>query len=119
MHSFHILRIYFLFIYGNQGGESNDQEDDDDVILAGLSAEELKQLQKEMEVIAPDERVPVGLRQKDQTDKPPTGSFDHRSLVDYIYWERESKRLLEEERTPITLLPSQVRQHLSQAILKV
>ncbi|KAK3518978.1 hypothetical protein QTP70_016140 [Hemibagrus guttatus] len=89
-------------------GESEDQEDiDEDVILAGLSAEELQELQNEMEVIAPDERVPVGMRQKDQTDKPPTGSFDHRSLVDYLYWERESKRLLEEERIPTTLLPSQ------------
>lgn len=88
------------------------------MILAGLSAEELKELQNEMEVIVPDERVPVGMRQKDQTDKPPTGSFDHRSLVDYLYWEKESKRLLEEERIPTTLLPSQVRQHLSQANLK-
>lgn len=89
------------------------------MILAGLSAEELKQLQNEMEVIAPDERVPVGMRQKDQTDKPPTGSFDHRSLVDYLYWEKESKRLLEEERIPTTLLPSQVEQHLFLENLKV
>ncbi|XP_053338974.1 leiomodin-3 [Clarias gariepinus] len=93
---------------GDEEGKSEDQEDiDDDVILAGLSAEELKQLQNEMEVIVPDERVPVGMRQKDQTDKPPTGSFDHRSLVDYLYWEKQSKRLLEEERIPTTLLPSQ------------
>ncbi|XP_062871632.1 leiomodin-3 [Trichomycterus rosablanca] len=86
--------------------EGCDEEIDEDMILAGLSAEELKQLQNEMEVIAPDERVPVGMRQKDQTEKPPTGSFDHRSLVDYLYWERESKRLIEEERIPTTLLPS-------------
>ncbi|KAK2825147.1 hypothetical protein Q7C36_019074 [Tachysurus vachellii] len=93
---------------GDGNGESEDQEDiDEDVILAGLSAEELQQLQNDIEVIAPDERVPVGMRQKDQTDKPPTGSFDHRSLVDYLYWERQSKRLLEEERIPTTLLPSQ------------
>ncbi|KAI5095911.1 leiomodin-3 [Silurus meridionalis] len=92
-------------------GESNDHEDiDEDVILAGLSVEELKELQNEIEVIAPDERVPVGMRQKDQTEKPPTGSFDHRSLVDYLYWERESKRLLEEERIPTALLPSQKKQ---------
>ncbi|KAF5901530.1 leiomodin-3 isoform X1, partial [Clarias magur] len=92
----------------DEEGKSEDQEDiDDDVILAGLSAEELKQLQNEMEVIVPDERVPVGMRQKDQTEKPPTGSFDHRSLVDYLYWERQANRLLEEERNPTTLLPSQ------------
>ncbi|KAI4896512.1 hypothetical protein NFI96_029542, partial [Prochilodus magdalenae] len=92
--------------HSKQGSE-DEEEINEDEILAGLSAEELKQLQNEMEVIAPDERVPVGMRQKDQTDKPPTGSFDHRSLVDYLYWERESKRLLEEERVPATLLPSQ------------
>ncbi|XP_026055136.1 leiomodin-3 isoform X2 [Carassius auratus] len=85
----------------------SEEEIDEDEILAGLSAEELKQLQSEMEEIAPDERVPVGMRQRDQTDKPPTGSFDHRSLVEYIYWEKESKRMLEEERVPTTLLPSQ------------
>ncbi|KAK7131965.1 hypothetical protein R3I93_018505 [Phoxinus phoxinus] len=85
----------------------SEEEIDEDEILAGLSTEELKQLQSEMEEIAPDERVPVGMRQRDQTDKPPTGSFDHRSLVEYMYWEKESKRMLEEERVPTTLLPSQ------------
>uniref|UniRef100_A0A8C2GH91 Leiomodin-3 n=1 Tax=Cyprinus carpio TaxID=7962 RepID=A0A8C2GH91_CYPCA len=85
----------------------SEEEIDEDEILAGLSAEELKQLHNEMEEIAPDERVPVGMRQRDQTDKPPTGSFDHRSLVEYLYWEKESKRMLEEERVPTTLLPSQ------------
>lgn len=45
--------------------ESYTDEIDEDEILAGLSAEELKQLQSEMDDIAPDERVPVGLRQKD------------------------------------------------------
>lgn len=88
-----------------------DEEDiDEDEILAMLSPEELKELQSEMDVIiAPDESVPVGQRQKDQTEKTPTGSFDHRSLVDYLYWEKESKRMLEEERVPTTLLPSEVR----------
>nr|XP_023664470.1 leiomodin-3 [Paramormyrops kingsleyae] len=87
--------------------ESYTDDIDEDEILANLSPEELKQLQNEMDVIAPDEFVPVGQRQKDQTDKPPTGSFDHRSLVDYLYWEKESKRMLEEERVPATLLPSE------------
>uniref|UniRef100_A0AAY4EBY3 Leiomodin-3 n=1 Tax=Denticeps clupeoides TaxID=299321 RepID=A0AAY4EBY3_9TELE len=88
--------------------EDSDPGDiDEDEILAGLSAEELKLLQNEMDVIAPDERVPVGMRQKDQTEKPPTGTFDHRSLVDYLYWEKESKRMLEEERVPAILLPSE------------
>uniref|UniRef100_UPI0037E74312 leiomodin-3 n=1 Tax=Semicossyphus pulcher TaxID=241346 RepID=UPI0037E74312 len=86
----------------------NEEDIDEDEILAMLSPEELQELQSEMDVIiAPDERVPVGQRQKDQTEKPPTGSFDHRSLVDYLYWEKESKRMLEEERVPVTLLPSE------------
>lgn len=87
-----------------------DEEDiDEDEILASLSPEELKQLQSEMDDIAPDEKVPVGQRQKDQTEKTPTGSFDHRSLTDYLYWEKESNRMLEEERLNVTLLPSEVR----------
>uniref|UniRef100_A0AAZ3PRD5 Leiomodin-3 n=1 Tax=Oncorhynchus tshawytscha TaxID=74940 RepID=A0AAZ3PRD5_ONCTS len=87
--------------------DSDEEEDiDEDDILSKLSPEELKELQKEMDVIAPDERVPVGQRQKSQTEKTPTGSFDHRGLVDYLYWEKESKRMLEEERIPVTLLPS-------------
>ncbi|XP_040909119.1 leiomodin-3 [Toxotes jaculatrix] len=86
----------------------NEEDIDEDELLAMLSPEELKELQSEMDVIiAPDESVPVGQRQKDQTEKPPTGSFDHRSLVDYLYWEKESKRMLEEERVPATLLPSE------------
>uniref|UniRef100_H3D4U2 Leiomodin-3 n=1 Tax=Tetraodon nigroviridis TaxID=99883 RepID=H3D4U2_TETNG len=88
--------------------ELNEEDIDEDEILAMLSPEELKELQSEMDImIAPDESVPVGQRQKDQTEKPPTGTFDHRSLVDYLYWEKESKRMLEEERVPVTLLPSQ------------
>lgn len=88
----------------------NEEEIDEDEILAMLSPEELQELQSEMDVmIAPDENVPVGQRQKDQTEKAPTGGFDHRSLVDYLYWEKESKRMLEEERVPATLLPSEVR----------
>uniref|UniRef100_A0A3Q2XY13 Leiomodin 3 n=1 Tax=Hippocampus comes TaxID=109280 RepID=A0A3Q2XY13_HIPCM len=82
------------------------QDIDEDEILAMLSPEELKELQSEMDImIAPDDSVPVGQRQKDQTEKPPTGTFDHRSLVGYLYWEKESKRMLEEERVPATLLP--------------
>lgn len=86
----------------------NEEDIDEDELLAMLSPEELKELQSEMDVIiAPDETVPVGQRQKDQTEKPPTGTFDHRSLVGYLYWEKESKRMLEEERVPATLLPSE------------
>ena len=81
---------------------------DEDEILANLSPEELKELQSEMEVMAPDPELPTGMIQRDQTEKPPTGSFDHRSLVDYLYWQKASRRMLEDERVPVTLLPSEV-----------
>ncbi|XP_043933837.1 leiomodin-3 [Protopterus annectens] len=87
--------------------EFTTEEIDEDEILANLSPEELKQLQDEMEDLAPDLEVPVGMRQKDQTEKPATGNFDHRSLIGYLYWETESKRMTEEERVPVVLLPSQ------------
>ncbi|KAM3872527.1 leiomodin-3 [Diretmus argenteus] len=93
---------------GRDTEDINEEDIDEDELLAMLSPEELQELQSEMDVIiAPDERVPVGQRQKDQTEKTPTGTFDHRSLVDYLYWEKEAKRMLEEERVPATLLPSE------------
>ncbi|XP_048954134.1 leiomodin-3 isoform X3 [Canis lupus baileyi] len=85
-----------------------DEEIDEDEILANLSPEELKKLQSEMEVMAPDPRLPTGMIQKDQTDKPPTGNFDHKSLMDYMYWQKASRRMLEDERVPVTFVPSQV-----------
>lgn len=104
-------KLQFVNMSNNPDLEDlSEEEIDEDEILAMLSPEELRELQSEMDVIiAPDESVPVGQRQKDQTEKPPTGTFDHRSLVDYLYWEKESKRMLEEERVPATLLPSEVK----------
>lgn len=98
----------------SEHGRNSDQEElfdeemDEDKILANLSPEELKELQSEMEVMAPDPRLPVGMIQKDQTDKPPTGNFDHKSLVDYMYWQKASRRMLEDERVPVTFVPSEV-----------
>nr|XP_020467505.1 leiomodin-3 [Monopterus albus] len=92
----------------DRNDDLNEEDIDEDELLAMLSPEELKELQSEMDnIIAPDESVPVGQRQKDQTEKTPTGTFDHRSLVDYLFWEKESKRMFEEERVPVTLLPSE------------
>ncbi|NXT77874.1 LMOD3 protein, partial [Zapornia atra] len=91
----------------NSDGEVCPEDIDEDEILANLSPEELKELQSEMEVMAPDPEVPTGMIQRDQTEKPPTGSFDHRSLVDYLYWQKASRRMLEDERVPVTLLPSE------------
>ncbi|XP_075430404.1 leiomodin-3 [Ascaphus truei] len=96
----------------SQHSQDSDLEEmfediDEDEILANLSPEELRELQTEMEVLAPDPEVPVGMIQRDQTEKPPTGHFDHRSLISHLHWEKESKRMLEEERLPVTLLPSE------------
>ncbi|KAM6325411.1 leiomodin-3 [Podargus strigoides] len=89
----------------NPDEEVCPEDIDEDEILANLSPEELKELQCEMEVMAPDPELPTGMIQRDQTEKPPTGSFDHRSLVDYLYWQKASRRMLEDERVPVTLLP--------------
>ncbi|NXL41522.1 LMOD3 protein, partial [Podilymbus podiceps] len=91
----------------NSDEEVCPEDIDEDEILANLSPEELKELQCEMEVMAPDPEVPTGMIQRDQTEKTPTGSFDHRSLVDYLYWQKASRRMLEDERVPVTLLPSE------------
>lgn len=89
-----------------------DEDIDEDEILANLSPEELKELQSEMEVMAPDPRLPVGMIQKDQTDKAPTGNFDHKSLVDFMYLQKASRRMLEDERVPVTFVPSEVTRNL-------
>ncbi|EHB01115.1 Leiomodin-3 [Heterocephalus glaber] len=91
----------------NSDREFLDEELDEDEILANLSPEELKELQSEMEVMAPDPHLPVGMIQKDQTDKPPTGNFDHKSRVDYMYWQKASRRMLEDERVPVTFVQSE------------
>lgn len=96
----------------NSDQEQFDEEINEDKILANLSPEELLELQSEMEVMAPDPRLPVGMIQKDQTGKPPTGSFNHKSLVDYMYWQKASRRMLEDERIPVTFVPSQVTRDL-------
>jgi hypothetical protein len=102
----------------SEHSRNSDREDllgeevDEDEILANLSPEELKELQSEMEVMAPDPHLPVGMIQKDQTDKPPTGNFDHKSLVDYMYWQKASRRMLEDERVPVTFVQSEVTRDL-------
>lgn len=92
---------------------NSEQEDtlseelDEDELLANLSPEELKELQSEMEVMAPDPHLPVGMIQKDQTDKAPTGNFNHKSLVDYMYLQKASRRMLEDERVPVSFVQSE------------
>lgn len=71
------------------------EEVDEDELLATLSSEELQELERELDDL--DDNVPIGLRQKDQTAKTPTGSFDRDALLKY--WEDENKKLLEDEKT--------------------
>lgn len=70
------------------------EEVDEDDLLATLSSEELQELERELSDL--DDNVPIGMRQKDQTTKTPTGTFDRDALLKY--WEDENKKLLEDER---------------------
>ncbi|XP_028286396.1 leiomodin-2a [Parambassis ranga] len=71
------------------------EEVDEDELLATLSSEELQELEKELADLDPDDNIPIGLRQKDQTAKIPTGLFDRDALLKY--WEDENTQLLEGE----------------------
>lgn len=82
--------------FGYRRGLSKYESIDEDELLASLSAEELKELERELEDIEPDRSLPVGLRQKSLTEKTPTGTFSRESLM--AYWEKESQKLLEKER---------------------
>uniref|UniRef100_A0A3B4A0P5 Uncharacterized protein n=1 Tax=Periophthalmus magnuspinnatus TaxID=409849 RepID=A0A3B4A0P5_9GOBI len=58
---------------------------DEDEILGKLSEEELKQLESALEEMDPENALlPAGLRQKDQTSKQPTGSFNREKLLKYL-----------------------------------
>ncbi|XP_071316367.1 leiomodin-2a [Trachinotus anak] len=72
------------------------EEVDEDELLSTLSSEELQELERELADLDPDNNVPIGLRQKDQTAKTPTGNFDRDALLKY--WEDENKNLLGGER---------------------
>lgn len=81
------------------------EELDEDELLATLSPEELHELERELDDLDPDDNVPIGLRQKDQTAKTTTGLFDRDALLKY--WEDENKKLLEDEKVESN--PGQVR----------
>lgn len=81
------------------------EELDEDELLAALSPEELQELERELDDLDPDDNVPIGLRQKDQTAKTPTGIFDRDALLKY--WEDENKKLLEDKKVESN--PEQVR----------
>uniref|UniRef100_A0A671R598 Tropomodulin-2-like n=1 Tax=Sinocyclocheilus anshuiensis TaxID=1608454 RepID=A0A671R598_9TELE len=61
------------------------KEIDEDEILNKLSEDELKQLEIALEEIDPENALlPAGLRQKDQTTKADTGSFNREKLLQYL-----------------------------------
>ncbi|KAK5927416.1 hypothetical protein CgunFtcFv8_012577 [Champsocephalus gunnari] len=80
--------------FGYRKEPKKNEEVDEDELLATLSSEELQELERELAVL--DDNVPIGLRQKDQTAKIPTGTFDKDALMKY--WEDENKKLVEDER---------------------
>ncbi|XP_056134533.1 tropomodulin-2 [Lampris incognitus] len=61
------------------------KEIDEDEILNKLSVEELKQLETALEEMDPENALlPAGLRQKDQTAKTATGTFNRERLLSYL-----------------------------------
>ncbi|XP_035202306.1 tropomodulin-4 [Oxyura jamaicensis] len=58
---------------------------DEDKILRELSAEELEQLDTELMEMDPENvLLPAGLRQRDQTQKSPTGPLDREALLQHL-----------------------------------
>lgn len=82
--------------FGYQRELKKYEDVDEDKLLATLSSEELQELERELADLDPDDNVPIGLRQKDQTAKTPSGTFDRDALLKY--WEDENKKLLEDEK---------------------
>ncbi|XP_008287790.1 leiomodin-2a [Stegastes partitus] len=82
--------------FGYRGELKKYEEVDEDELLATLSSEELQELERELADLDPDDNIPIGLRQKDQTAKIPTGTFDRDALLKY--WDDENKKQLEDEK---------------------
>ncbi|NXE41641.1 TMOD1 protein, partial [Ptilorrhoa leucosticta] len=69
---------------------------DEDQILGALTEEELRKLENELEELDPDNALlPAGLRQRDQTQKPPTGPFKREELMAHL--EKQAKDVKDRE----------------------
>ncbi|XP_075582693.1 tropomodulin-1 isoform X3 [Pelecanus crispus] len=69
---------------------------DEDKILGALTEEELRKLENELEELDPDNALlPAGLRQRDQTQKPPTGPFKREELMAHL--EQQAKDVKDRE----------------------
>ncbi|CAL8367167.1 unnamed protein product [Lota lota] len=78
-----------------RGERAQDDDEDLDALLATLTADEVKELESEFMVIDPDPGVPVGLRQRNQTEKTPSISYDRKAMLDFC--EEETKKLIHRE----------------------
>ncbi|XP_067913800.1 leiomodin-1-like [Heterodontus francisci] len=71
------------------------EDPDIDNLLANLSPEEMQELQIELDVMDPNSNVAVGLRQRNQTEKQPTGTYDREAMLTYC--ENTTRKLIERE----------------------
>jgi len=77
------------------GGTEEEEEEDLDALLASLTEDEVKELEGDLLVMAPDPGVPVGLRQRNQTDKAPSISYDRKAMLHFC--EEETRKLIHRE----------------------
>ncbi|XP_033009040.1 leiomodin-1 [Lacerta agilis] len=73
------------------------EDPDIDNLLSTLSAEEMEELEKELDASDTDANIPVGLRQRDQTNKQPSGKYNREAMLHYC--EKESKKILQREQS--------------------
>ncbi|XP_023370323.1 leiomodin-1 [Otolemur garnettii] len=71
------------------------EDPDIDSLLSTLSPEEMEELEKELDVVDPDGSVPVGLRQRNQTEKQSTGMYNREAMLNFC--EKETKKLIQRE----------------------
>ncbi|KAI5766282.1 LMOD1 [Gulo gulo luscus] len=71
------------------------EDPDIDSLLSTLSPEEMEELEKELDVVDPDGSIPVGLRQKNQTEKQSVGTYNREAMLNFC--EKETKKLIQRE----------------------
>ncbi|XP_057364111.1 leiomodin-1 [Manis pentadactyla] len=71
------------------------EDPDIDSLLSTLSPEEMEELEKELDVVDPDGSIPVGLRQRNQTEKLSTGMYNREAMLNFC--EKETKKLIQRE----------------------
>ncbi|XP_007939378.1 leiomodin-1 [Orycteropus afer afer] len=71
------------------------EDPDIDSLLSTLSPEEMEELEKELDVVDPDGSIPVGLRQRNQTEKQSTGAYNREAMLNFC--EKETKKLIQRE----------------------